>query len=131
MEEKKKIWKLRKLYRAYLTDDIKRDMYVNWADEKLIDLVEAEEVEEEDLYKFLNQISVLKKFIKWLVENDKIDTDAYKTVYSGDLDKRKTLTMSSGWDEFYQVTEHWVYESLLMLLSISSSPIDNLISYLK
>jgi hypothetical protein len=35
-------------------------------------------------------------FIKWLVENDKIDTDAYKTVYSGDLDKRKTLTMSSG-----------------------------------
>jgi hypothetical protein len=38
--------------------------------------------------------------------------------------------MSSGWDEFYQVTEHWVYESLLMLLSISSSPIDDLISYL-
>ena len=70
-------------------------------------------------------------FIKWLVENDKIDLDAYKTVYSGDLDKRKTLTMSSGWDEFYQVTEHWVYESLLMLLSISDTPIEDLISYLK
>ena len=70
-------------------------------------------------------------FIWWLVENEKIDTDAYKTVYSGDLDKRKTLTMSSGWDEFYQVTEHWAYESLLMLLSISSSPIEDLVLYLK
>jgi len=70
-------------------------------------------------------------FIKWLVENDKIDTDAYKTVYSGDLDRWKTLTMSSGWDEFYQVTEHWVYESLLMLLSIQEEPISFLISLLK
>ena len=35
-------------------------------------------------------------FIKRLVKKDKIDTDAYKIVYSGDLDKRKTLTMSSG-----------------------------------
>jgi hypothetical protein len=59
-------------------------------------MFEADEVEEERLYKFLNQLSVLKKFVKWLVENDKIDTDAYKTVYSGDLDKRKTLTMSRG-----------------------------------
>lgn len=70
-------------------------------------------------------------FIQRLVENDKIDTAAYKTVYSWDLDKRKTLTMSSNWDEFYQVIEHWVYESLLMLLSISDTPIDDLISYLK
>ena len=70
-------------------------------------------------------------FIKRLVENDKIDTDVYKTVYSGDLDKRKTLTMSSGWDEFYQVTEHWAYESLLMLLAISDTPIDLLCEILK
>ena len=70
-------------------------------------------------------------FIEWLVENDKIDTDVYKTVYSGDLDKRKTLTMSSGWDEFYQVTEHWAYESLLMLLAIQENPITFLLSVLK
>lgn len=70
-------------------------------------------------------------FIKWLFDRDKIDTDAYKTVYSGDLDKRKTLTMSSGWDEFYQVTEHWVYESLLMLLAIQDNPTDFLSSILK
>ena len=70
-------------------------------------------------------------FIKWLIENDKIDIDAYKTVYSWDLDKRKTLTMSSNWDEFYQVIEHWVYESLLMLLSIQDEPIQFLCSILK
>lgn len=70
-------------------------------------------------------------FIERLVKKDKVDTDAYKTVYSGDLDKWKTLTMSSGWDEFYQVTEHWVYESLLMLLSIQDNPISFLVSLLK
>ena len=111
--EKKKIWKLRKLYRAYLTDDIKRDMYVNWADEKLIDLVEAEEVEEEDLYKFLNQLSVLKKFIKWLVENDKIDIDKLE---------KKVLK-----ENLIRKFDEW----LLMLLSISNSPIEDLILYLK
>jgi hypothetical protein len=118
MEEKKKIWKLIKLYRAYLTDDIKRDMYVNWADEKLIDLVEAEEVEEEDLYKFLNQLSVLKKFIKWLVENDKIDEVKLR------------------W-KMYQVFEFRYQDvatlenELLMLLSIQDEPIEFLISILK
>ena len=71
------------------------------------------------------------QWIQRLVENDKIDTEWFKTVYSWDLDKRKTLTMSSNWDEFYQVIEHWVYESLLMLLSISDTPIEDLISYLK
>ena len=110
MEEKKKIWKLRKLYRAYLTDDIKRDMYVNWADEKLIDLVEAEEVEEEDLYKFLNQLSVLKKFIKWLVENDKIDLS------------KLYHDMRLEFGDYY-----W----LLMQLSISDTPIDFLCDIIK
>jgi hypothetical protein len=115
----KEIWKLRKLYRAYLTDDIKRDMYVNWADEKLIDLVEAEEVEEEDLYKFLNQLSVLKKFIKWLVENDKIDLDAceWEKTYNN-----LTASRDSNYSQ---------YERLLMALSISEQPIELLISVLK
>lgn len=113
--------------------------------QKLLDLLNEYEFKVADTYNYsereateddlerLSERIISKKywFIEWLVENDKIDTDAYKTVYSGDLDKRKTLTMSSGWDEFYQVTEHWVYESLLMLLSISDTPIEDLISYLK
>jgi hypothetical protein len=40
------------------------------------------------------------------VKKDKIDTDAYKTVYSGDLDKRRTLVESRDGEEIYQVTEH-------------------------
>lgn len=118
MKEKKKIWKLRKLYRAYLTDDIKRDMYVNWADEKLIDLVEAEEVEEEDLYKFLNQLSVLKKFIKWLVENDKIDTESYCRITS----------IERKWEKDVYRDE---VDSLLMLLAIQDEPIRFLCEIIK
>ena len=128
---KKEIWKLIELYYEYKLDLLKRDMRGNWATEREIELADIEKVEEDELEKNLNKLSELKPFIKWLVENDKIDTDAYKTVYSGDLDKRKTLIMSSGWDEFYQVTEHWVYESLLMLLSISDTPIEDLLLYLK
>jgi len=70
-------------------------------------------------------------FIERLVKKDKIDTDAYKTVYSGDLDKRRTLVESRDGEEIYQVTEHWVYESLLMLLSIQEEPVSFLITLLK
>lgn len=47
-------------------------------------------------------------FIQWLVENDKIDLE-----------------------KFPQIMEYSDYESLLMLLSISDTPIEDLISYLK
>jgi hypothetical protein len=52
-------------------------------------------------------------FIKWLVENDKIDRDKVDDKFER---------------PFYWYTN---YEIVLMLLSISSSPIDDLISYLK
>lgn len=58
-------------------------------------------------------------FIKWLVENNKIETNnlslkAFKNIFSG------------GW--FVEVSD---LEVLLMLLAISDTPIDDLISYLK
>jgi hypothetical protein len=58
-------------------------------------------------------------FIKRLVENDKIETNhlslqAFKNIFSG------------GW--FVKVSD---LEVLLMLLSISNTPIEDLISYLK
>jgi hypothetical protein len=58
-------------------------------------------------------------FIKWLVDNDKIDINnlslkAFKNIFSG------------GW--FVEVSD---LEVLLMLLSISDSPVVDLISYLK
>lgn len=70
-------------------------------------------------------------FIERLVKKDKVDIDAYKTVFSWDLDKRKNLTRQIWWEEFYQVVEHWAYESLLMLLSIQEEPVSFLISLLK
>lgn len=129
-EKTEKIWKLLKLLNEYETprswvvyksyDDY--DWFFYWVD-----------CDWETEIAWSDSLICSKKFwwIQWLVENDKIDIDAYKTVYSGDLDKRKTLTMSSGWDEFYQVTEHWAYESLLMLLAIQPEPIEFLISILK
>lgn len=58
-------------------------------------------------------------FIKWLVENNKIETNnlslkAFKNIFSG------------GW--FVEVSD---LEVLLMLLAISETPINDLISYLK
>ena len=58
-------------------------------------------------------------FIKWLVKNDKIETNnlslkAFKNIFSG------------GW--FVEISD---LEVLLMLLSISDTPIDDLILYLK
>ena len=60
-------------------------------------------------------------FIQWLVDNDKIDLwDIALKVYNLDLRVRK-----------HTYTEYPIYESLLMLLSISDTPIEDLISYLK
>lgn len=111
--------KLLELYRAYLTDEIKKEMYVNWADKECIDMFEADEVEEEWLYKFLNQLSVLKKFVKWLVENDKID---FYTILKENWTFRK---------EFYAIENKKEYERLIMLLSVEDEPINFLVSMLK
>ncbi len=56
-------------------------------------------------------------FIKWLVENDKID-----------FSNLKIEELISWTDLFYSFSKT---EVLLMLLSISDTPIENLISYLK
>lgn len=58
-------------------------------------------------------------FVSWLVENDKIDTSKYN------------FCAEVSWICGDVYKNYWVYESLLMLLSISNSPIEDLISYLK
>ena len=59
-------------------------------------------------------------FIKWLVENDKIDRWKIEEKISGDV----SLYLDNR--EYY-----WRYKWLLMLLAISENPISDLISYLK
>ena len=61
-------------------------------------------------------------FIKWLVENDKIDRD--EIIINSEF---MPIAFDRKWEKY-----EWSEEKqLLMLLSISSSPIDDLISYLK
>jgi hypothetical protein len=136
----KEIWKLLELLNEYQKETKKAelyDFYIKWGFIVCDFLSTVEEygyvINSRIEMDYWDEILISKSFwfIQRLVEQDKIDTDAYKTVYSWDLDKWKTLTREIWWDDFYQVTEHWVYESLLMLLSISEQPIDDLISYLK
>ena len=72
---------------------------------------------------FSEGVIISKKFwfIKWLVENDKIDTDiVYKKWFLA-----KTYDKDEAWEYFEP------YEEILMLLSIQDNPIEYLISYLK
>lgn len=76
--------------------------------------------------KYMNTSKLISKsfgFIKWLVENDKIDLWKIKKLY------RKSNEHSV--HTYPIMYEYSDLENLLMLLSISSSPIDDLISYLK
>lgn len=55
-------------------------------------------------------------FIKWLVENDKIDLEEVEKI-------------NQTWNIYIRFW--WDYEKVLMLLSISDTPIEDLISYLR
>ena len=61
-------------------------------------------------------------FIKWLVENDKIDRD--EIIINSDF---MPIAFDRKWEKY-----EWSEEKqLLMLLSISDTPIEDLVSYLK
>lgn len=122
--------KLIELYYEHKLDLLKRDMRGNWATEREIELADIEKVEEDELEKNLNKLSELKPFIKWLVENDKLDVKAL--IVKGemrswwDFDNKKWNEESGEeiWNKYYS-------ELCLMLLSISDNPIDLLTSILK
>lgn len=68
-------------------------------------------------------ISKYYGFIKWLVENDKIDTT--------EIDKKIRIYDYVDKYEEYEYVFPDIYESLLMLLAISDTPIEDLILFLK
>lgn len=116
--------KLIELYYEHKLDLLKRDMRVNWATEREIELADIEKVEEDELERNLNKLSELKPFIKWLVENDKIDL--WEKLFNlTKNDNRKSIICDLDNNDF-----SWE-DTFLMLLSISNSPIDDLISYLR
>ena len=63
-------------------------------------------------------------FIKWLVENEKIDLVKFSDKLSNSY-----WTMEDRYR--YLNSDFWLCNTLLMLLSISDTPIKDLISYLK
>lgn len=75
--------------------------------------------------KFYEETIISKKFwfIKRLVENDKIDIDK--------IDKKIRIYDYVEEYEEYDYVFPDIYKQLLMLLSISDTPIEDLISYLK
>ena len=74
----------------------------------------------------MDELVISKKFwfIKWLVENDKIDINEEWNDY-----EKTNLYCNS---DFFQLQKHYsYYESLLMLLAIQDEPIEFLVSILK
>ena len=88
-------------------------------------------VQWDEIWPYVAESIILNKkfwFIKWLVENDKIDKKK--------IDTRLVRNVENHYDEeWYWVEnsyEDYSYtDTLLMLLSISDTPIEDLISYLK
>ena len=115
---KKEIWKLIELLNEYREKEL-------W--------YRVPEWEEKWQPWIITEQLISKKFwfIKWLVENDKIDLENLQCVFSWNINKWKTLMEETDWYERYEWTEYEATESLIMLLSISDTPIDDLISYLK
>ena len=119
----KEIWKLIELLNEY-EKEVKKSEFYEW--EKWIwwdtNLFRRDTRDEEwsHLYSDTADTYVISKkygFIKRLVEKDKIDTDKME-------EKSEYTFIKNGW------WEH-IIEDVLMLLSISDTPIEDLISYLK
>ena len=84
----------------------------------------------------LDSLKVLRGFIQWLVDNDKIDRDSedYPIKRNWPYFDDDILAIVSqncnSYEDYYKIC-YDKYESLLMLLSIQDSPIDFLCSVLK
>lgn len=109
-KEKKEIWKLIELLNEYDSP--------NWwkETEEGIDNVWK-------IYEFHSELQIISKkywFIKWLVENDKID-----------IHNIPPISITRGGEETAYNEPVMLDDSLLMILSISNSPIEDLLLYLK
>ena len=143
MEEKKESWqeKLWNLLNDYEDYKEKECWYANY-DWRLHEISDGEEwieqritafrVDESELWEEESIAVIICKgymFIQWLVENDKIDiVKVYENLTNYEIEIRiravKELLENNEEDTI-------AYLKLLMLLSISDTPIDDLISYLR
>ena len=78
---------------------------------------------ESEVSQTLDSLNYLRLFIKRLVDNDKID----QFYYENSVRVKRYIDEYEEYDYVFPID----YEQLIMLLSISDSPIADLISYLK
>ena len=69
--------------------------------------------------------------IWWLVENEKINWEKFQEPKIRGIIWLISNWHNSEWKSYKDYSKELAYESLLMLLSISDTPIEDLISYLK
>ena len=131
MKEKKEIWKLIELLNEY-EKEVKKSEFYEW--EKWVwwptNLFRRDTRDDEwsHIYSATADTYVISKkygFIKWLVENDKIDLDMVREQLWVPC-----FTRHKKW-EIIAVKDVEDYQQILMLLSISNSPIEDLVLYLK
>lgn len=83
----------------------------------------------------LNRLDMLKQFVKFLVDNDKIDLDMIPNVFTSSAQDRDEVyyCMRDIKDFSILNEQYWkpTIECLFMLLSIQDNPIEFLISVLK
>jgi hypothetical protein len=119
----KGIWieKLGELLReySYKNHDYHWALYVSWKVEWSVAWTDHD-ISNEEMWMVIKSKEYW--FIKWLVENDKIDRD--EIIINSDF---MPIAFDRKWEKY-----EWSEEKqLLMLLSISDTPIEDLISYLK
>lgn len=117
--------KIINLFYEYTLDTIKREMRINWADEKEIELVDTEKLEDYELEEVLKKLSKLKSFVEWLVKNKKINFDLIKQVY--------WIPCFVQYDKWEIISVHDTsnYLQVIMFLSIQEEPLETLIDILK
>ena len=120
MEEKIWMEKLIELLNEYVEET---DFWDNLDEYNEAEILDEETLEVNWKYHDIEYLYTKKFwFIKWLVENDKINRD--EIIINSDF---MPIAFDRKWEKY-----EWSEEKqLLMLLSISDTPIEDLISYLK
>lgn len=134
-KEKKEIWKLLELLNEYLSPF---SWYIHYHNGNGFKRTPTKSAVEWD--RILQDEYVLGKsfgFVKWLVENEKIDRDNVRLRKSlwetdtSDIDEIIYTIKNSDYHYVMREAPYEAEETLLMLLSISDTPIEFLVSILK
>ena len=133
---KEKIWieKLAELLKEYSYEnhDYYWTLYVNWEFEWSVPWTDHD-LSKEEMWMVIKSKEYW--FVKWIVQKDKINFNGLPNIFTSIYaEKRDDIYYEIEHNNYSVLTEqYWVEHTnrLLMLLSISDTPIEDLISYLR